>query len=271
MLKVGRIQYANCTPLFHELAAQHGADYTLVTGVPAHLNRLLAAGEIDVCPSSSIEYANYQGRYKIVPQLSIASVGAVASVLLFTRIPIELLDGTLVLLSSESATSVNLLKILLQQRYNCSCSFQAAGAHESNNETAHGLLLIGDAALRQAQEQHYQFVYDLGELWFAWTGYPFVYALWLCRREVAESQELHELAVRLIRAKERVPDRLEQIVATAEEATWMGREKLLCYWRDNISYQLDERFVTGLMLYYTKCCELGLITVVPELDFVEIN
>ena len=94
MLKIGQIDYANCTPLFHVLREQFPCSgYEFVAGVPAELNRLLLSGEIDVCPSSSIEYAYHPELYTILPQLSISSIGAVASVLLWVRgghsVPLE--------------------------------------------------------------------------------------------------------------------------------------------------------------------------------------
>jgi chorismate dehydratase len=269
MLKIGQIEYANCTPLFHILREQFPCfGYEFVTGVPAELNRLLLAGEIDVCPSSSIVYAYHPERYRILPHLSISSIGAVASVLLFSRVPIEKLDGRKIMLSSESATSVNLLKILLGQRFGCSCSYEVAqsGATVADGGSS-ALLLIGDSALRTSLEKSDLFVYDLGEMWYSWTGRPFVFALWLCRNEVAEAAELNNLARQLVQAKDLVPERLEQIAMCAKEARWMGQDQLLAYWRDNISYQLDERAQAGLLLYYTKCFESGLIPAVPALHF----
>ena len=136
------------------------------------------------------------------------------------------------------------------------------------DDTVSALLLIGDAALRASGEVTGHFVYDLGALWYEWTTLPFVFALWLCRNEIAESPALKELARRLVGAKEHVPARLEDIVDTASEAAWMGRERLLSYWKDNISYDLDDRAEAGLRLYYAKCCECGLLPSVPELKFV---
>ena len=270
MLRIGQIEYANCTPLFHVLRDQFPCSgYEFVTGVPAELNRMLLTGDIDVCPSSSIEYANHPECYRILPLLSIASIGRVASVLLFSKVPVEKLNGRKVRLSSESATSVNLLKILLGQRFGCSCIYEVAHSNASvADEDSSALLLIGDSALRTSLEKSDLFVYDLGELWYAWTGHPFVFALWLCRNEVAEGLELTTLARQLIKAKELVPVHLEQIATCAKEAIWMGCDKLLAYWRDNISYQFDERAQAGLMLYYTKCFESGLIPAVPSLKFV---
>lgn len=269
MLRIGQIEYANCTPLFHVLREQFPCSgYEFVTGVPAELNRLLLAGEIDVCPSSSIEYAYHPERYRILPQLSISSIGAVASVLLFSKVPVEQLDRGKILLSSESATSVNLLKILLSQRYGCSCTYEVASPGTTVIDAgSSALLLIGDSALRASFKESELFVYDLGELWYSWTGLPFVFALWLCHNEVAEVAALKMLAKQLVQAKELAPRHLEQIATVAKEACWMGHDRLLAYWRDNISYQLDDRSQSGLMLYYSKCFESGLIAAVPTLHF----
>lgn len=230
---------------------------------------MLLEGAIDVCPSSSIEYAKHPERYAILPQLSISSIGAVASVLLFSKVPVEKLDGRKILLSSESATSVNLLKILLNQRFGCSCSFEVALPGASLDDGASSaLLLIGDSALRTSMQKSDLFEYDLGDMWHSWTGLPFVFALWLCRNEVLATAELHNLARQLIQAKEVASGSLEQIAPHAKEASWMGHERLLAYWRDNISYQLDELAQEGLKLYYVKCFESGLIAAVPTLKFV---
>lgn len=272
MLKIGQIEYANCTPLFHALREYYPcSEYEFVSGVPAELNRKLLAGEIDVCPSSSIEYANHPDRYSILPQLSISSIGAVASVLLFSKVSIEALDGCKITLSSESATSVNLLKIILSEKYGLSCIYNVAKPGEIivADDGIDAFLLIGDAALRASLKKNNMFVYDLGDLWYKWTGYPFVFALWLCQNEIAESTDLRTLAMELLHAKKLAPEQLEHIASNVKEASWLGRDRLLKYWRENISYNLDQQAQEGLILYYRKCFEIGLITAVPELCFVE--
>jgi chorismate dehydratase len=271
MLKIGQIEYANCTPLFQVLKGIFPcSEYEYITGVPAELNRMLLTGEIDVCPSSSIEYANHPDRYSIIPRLSISSAGPVASVLLFSQVPVEQLNGQKILLSSESATSVNLLKILLAQRYQCTCSYEVASRSTDFGDYGFSArLLIGDSALRSSLVSSDLFIYDLGELWYSWTGLPFVFALWFCRNEIASSYEISRLAHQLIQAKEKVPEQLELIASSASEAVWLGRDRLLAYWRDNISYQFDEPEQAGLLMYYEKCFEAGLISSVPVLRFAK--
>lgn|ERR1039457_1516733 len=275
MLRIGRITYANCSPIFHELQKQAlDEDYRFIGGVPSYLNNMLAAGEIDVCPSSSIEYALHPERYLILPDLSISSIGAVASVLLFSRIPIEELDGQKILLSSESATSVNLLRILMKIRFGCSCSYTVS--EQSLDSALHegaAMLLIGDSALRALFQETDLLVYDLGELWHEWTGLPFVFALWFCGRQVANDRysEVTRLARLLITSKERACADLESIAQSSSEAEWMGSDRLVEYWRNNISYDLDSMHLDGLKLFYRYCVDLGLLPAEPRFHFLEIS
>lgn len=273
MLRIGRIAYANCTPIFHALNELYPADvyhYQYVHGVPFYLNSLLASRSIDVCPSSSITFSVRPDQYLIIPDLTISSCGAVQSVMLFSSLPIEELDGKTILLSSESATSVNLLKILLSKRYNCTCSFQVTSETTlAALEGAPAMLLIGDSALRAVPECSAVRVYDLGDIWYQWTGLPFVFALWLTTRAAVEQHgdELHRLAQQLRQAKLHALKHLEEIATLSQEKGWMGQERLLNYWTV-LSYDLSASHISGLKLFYEYAAELGLITAAPQLAFL---
>ncbi len=275
MLRIGRIEYANCTPLFRTLQEDHTCNgYQFITGVPAQLNYMLAAGMIDICPSSSIEYALHSEQYLILPKLSISSVGAVGSVLLFSRVPLQDLNGCHVLLSSESATSVNLLKIILEKRFGCRCNFSVhTSSFDEALQQSPALLLIGDAALRASLANPELYVYDLGQLWHEWTALPFVFALWLCRQQVAKdcSVEVHNLAAQLVKSKNHARKNLQTIAESSPEASWMGTDRLVTYWRENISYDLDDEHIKGLNLFYHYCAELGLLQSEPVLDFLKVH
>lgn len=275
MLHIGRISYANCTPLFHALEALYpDSGYEYVSGVPARLNSLLDKGEIDVCPSSSIEFAYHADHYLILPDISISSCGPVKSVMLFSSIPVEELDGRDVLLSSESATSVNLLKILLKKRYGCNCSFRvASGERIASLAESPAMLLIGDSALKQQQSASGMLVYDLGELWNQWTGLPFVFALWLINRRAVEERgdEARMLAGRLLQAKKYAAQHLTRIAEISPDAVWMGQGALLDYWRNNISYDLGAPHCKALQLFYSHAADMGLISHAPELAFLKVS
>ena len=84
-LRMGRINFLNVLPIYHPLEAgiiPH--DFELVSGPPALLNNMMAAGELHVSSCSCIEYARHPGQYYLVRDLSIGSNGPVMSVLLLS-------------------------------------------------------------------------------------------------------------------------------------------------------------------------------------------
>lgn len=269
MLKIGRISYSNCTPIFHVLSEIWDQNNSkLISGVPSSLNSMLQHGEIDVCPCSSIEYALHSERYAVLPNISISSNGAVASVLLFSKIPIERLDGKTIILTSESATSVNLLKILLTNFIGIKCTFQVGSQVVlADTYDVSALMLIGDSALQVSAQPAHCYVYDLGALWYEWTGLPFVFALWICRVELAGTPEIRSLSAALVKAKSMALSHIDEIAKCYAEPSFMGFERLSSYWRNNISYDLDEQHIKGLMLFYQKAYELNLLDTVPVLRF----
>ena len=271
-LNIGHIQYANCTPIFSALAANFDcAGYRFVDGVPARLNAMLRSGALDVSPSSSIEYATAHEQYCLLPELSISAIGPVKSVFLFSRVPIEELDGCSIGLSAESDTSVNLLKVLLARKYGFTNSFERTDLPLAEALDLYpGLLLIGDAALKGAASGAGLRCYDLGELWHAFTGLPFVFALWIVRRDAAQAKrgELAVLAHDLIAAKHLAYASYPEIAAGCQEREWIGERELVDYWR-TISYELTGAHLEGAGCFFRHAYELGLIPTLPEIRFFQ--
>ncbi len=90
VIRLGRISYVNMAPVFFEL----DADVEEVSGVPTELNEQLVAGEIDLAPISSIAYGRHAGRLRILPRLCVSSEGAVDSIQLVSRAPIDRIDSS---------------------------------------------------------------------------------------------------------------------------------------------------------------------------------
>jgi chorismate dehydratase len=229
-LRVGQIEYANCTPLFSALKKNFDCtDYRFVSGVPAVLNGMLSRGEIDLCPSSSFEYAKSPDMYYLLPGLSISSIGAVKSVLLFSRLPIEQLDHQAIGLTTESETSVNLLKIILKKGYGLTNHFQRSTlVLDDALNTFGAFLLIGDAALKRGLEARGIYVYDLGALWYELTGLPFVFALWIVTRKAVEAGigEVRLLGERLLKAKRLAYESYGEIAASSGRSSGSVRRHL---------------------------------------------
>ena len=259
-LRVGRIGFANCTPLFLALEELGVAGVELVSGVPTDLNRRLRCGEVALSPSSSVEYLQHPDLYGFFPDLSISSIGPVRSVLLFSRVPLAELDGRPVALSTASGTSVQLLRVLLETQRGVTPQYVQAV------EGADAVLWIGDRALRQAREGGWPYLYDLGELWFEVTGTPFVFALWICRRDAwqADPAGIRLFYRALVRAQQLAYRSYPAFAARCPEAEWLGAEALLDYWQ-TISYDLTAWHLRGLRRFAEELEGLGVLGSVPEL------
>ena len=246
MIRLGRISYVNMAPVFHRLEA----DVEEVAGVPTELNRLLLAGEIDVAPISSIEYARHAGRLRLLPRLCVSSEGAVDSIQLVSRMPLARVRSVAV--TPESATSVVLTRVLLP------------GAEILPlDEPADARLLIGDAALQSAFEDPTPH-HDLGRLWLERTGLPMVFAVWAATEPVVPGlPELEHALVASVRMARAEPERL------AHEASrrYGYPAGFLARYFEKLRYSFGPRERAGLYTFLEMARDVGELAHVPELRF----
>jgi len=271
LLTLGYISYLNCVPFFGRLREQ-GFQGKLVPGVPSALNRMLQQGEIDASPSSSFEYARNWRDYMLLPGHSISSVGSIASVLLFSPVSPDQLDGVEIALTGESATSVNLLEILLRDYYGLRdvTTTVPGGPVEELVSMGKPALLIGDRALKlSATIPPGVEVYDLGKLWHQHTGLPFVFALWMVRKAVVKrhTEALGRLGGQLLQSRTSVLQHPHVFAEDAAQQTVMTPEQIVSYW-STISYVLDNEHLQGLTLFFERCFKYGLLRENPPLNFL---
>ncbi|HEX9020321.1 MAG TPA: menaquinone biosynthesis protein [Nitrospirota bacterium] len=268
MLKLGHIVYSNCFPVHAGImTGKIPFPFEIVEGIPTGLNRLLFEGKVDVSPSSSIEYAKNPGRYLIFPGVSIASKTRVMSILLESKVPIEELNNRVVALTTSSATSVVLLRILLKLRYASNPRYtQYEQGVEDPSARADAMLTIGDLAIRRAAFSTYAHRYDLGELWHEFTGLPFVFAFWHVNERKNTHRELGLMYDILMESKSYGLAHLKQLADEASGKFNIPATVLLNYW-NLLSYSFGEEEQKGLLAYYRYAAELGSIEGVPELRF----
>ena len=274
VLRLGHIAYSNCEPVHARLLRpDRPAGIEIVAGTPAELNRALAEGAVDVAPASSIEFARHRDRYRILPELSISSRGPVRTILLLSTVPGPELDGATVALPTASATSVVLLKILLELRDGLRPRY-AWFRQESEDpfrERAEGVkaaLYIGDAAAALGRKAPRAHVYDLGAEWTRWTGLPFVFALWQTPLGDERRDDLRALHARLLESRAWALERLGELARERAAALGWPPAELEAYWR-SLDYGLDDALVAGLREFYRRAAELGEIDAAPELVFLE--
>lgn len=254
-LKIGKINYLNLFPIFECLEEDHDAPaFEAIEGVPSTLNKLIREGRLDISPSSSIEYLRNRDMYEIIEGHSISSFGTIQSILLFSDMPIEKLEGQTILTSSQSETSVKLLDIILKKFYGQDVTFMPSDIVVPNAlKSNHACLLIGDDALiwrKRLANLSPLYVYDLGDIWFRNTGLPFVFALWIVRRDTLREkrQEIEAFKESLDRAKTKALNNFEQLASGNYLQGILSKEEIVSYWRQ-ISFDLGEEHLKGLELF----------------------
>jgi chorismate dehydratase len=247
VIRLGRISYVNMAPVFFRLEA----DVKEVSGVPTELNAKLLSGEIDVAPISSIEYGRNADRLRILPRLCVSSEGAVDSIQLVSKAPLERIESVAV--TPESATSAVLVRVLLPD-----------AEHVPLGEPADARLLIGDAALRSAFEDPTPH-YDLGRLWLERTGLPMVYAVFACPDPPPLG--MSELEEALLAANRRA--RAEPEVLAHEASEMYGYPPgFLARYFEKLGYRFGPRERAGLLSFFELARDAGELDAVPELRFL---
>jgi len=273
-LRVGEIPFTNCYHIYYRLRKilpVDGVEY--IRGTPAQLNSMLRQGSLDLCISSSIEYARDSSRYVILPSFCIASQGPVPSIRLFSRLNLDELNGARIILTDESGTTVAMARIILSRLLGYDNEFVTLGTDlEDGLQNGDAVVLIGDRALAANTRTNQIHSHDLSLIWQEHTGFPFVFALWIVRAEAVRNRAvlLASFWKALRSAHERIdrPQEEDLIRAALEEKTFFTRGKLLDYWK-LIAYELSDNHLKGLELFYSLAHESGLIPAKPEIEFYD--
>jgi chorismate dehydratase len=171
---------------------------------PSRLADLMYRNQFDVGIVPIAEVLLHD-QYDVLDGIAIAARGAVRSVFLTHRVPLEKIQRVAV--TPASRTSVWLLRVLLKVGYHIEPEFypRPPGAKLSDHEA---MLLIGDEAIWYATRNGKQPLWDLGAAWVEMTGLPFVFAAWAFQHNI----ERQELAALLRNAKANGLAHIEQIV-----------------------------------------------------------
>ncbi len=273
-IRLGQVDYLNCLPVYHALG-EGLVDFrgSLVKGTPAELNGMLLEGSLDAAPISSIEYARNVRRYLIIPDISISADGRVASILLFSKHPVTELDGRTIAVTTSSATSVVLLKVLMEHYFHVQAEFIPVAPDLTEMlRRGEGALLIGDDAMvahsMVADGGPGLMVTDLGEAWKQFSGESMVYALWAVREDFARDNpgDVGELRNILMASKDIGMSDLETIIEKSRRKTGLPYPVLKDYFK-TIRYGLDEKYRKALCLFYDYAYKSGIIEERVKLRF----
>lgn len=291
--KVGRIDFINTTPVY--AGADEGRIVfpgETVRGSPVELNAMLRNGQLQISSVSSIEFARAWPDLLILPGISISCTGPVRSVLLYSRVPLSEISGT-VGLSNRSATAHALVRIIFEdflgakldyvdvdmgapevQKAVAACrSGDASGAREPTAALCgdlDALLVIGDDALALDLHEFFPHVLDLGEFWVDRTGLPFVFGIWAVRRDFAleDPDAVDAFRSCLLRSLGFGLREPETAIALAQESTGFSAERIRTY-LERIDYVFGPEHIHGLRHFFELLKRRNEIDPAVDLEFFE--
>lgn len=235
-LRLSAVSYLNTKPFIYGLFRGEMADeIELSLDIPSVCARKLASGEVDMALTPVAIIPELQEAW-LVSDYCIGSVGTVKTVCLFSEKPLHEIKR--VLLDFHSRTSVMLTRILCEQYWKIQPEFvQATEGFETQIFGDTAALIIGDRTI--GLHQRYPYVYDLGEAWTTWTGLPFVFAAWVSARPLDA-----ELIAKFNNALASGLDHLPELIKILPSMP--AGFDLDTYYRENISYELDDAKWTAL-------------------------
>ena len=239
-IKVGAVSYLNTKPLLYGIKRSTLMDkIELIEEYPAKIAQMLLDDEIDIglVPVAIIPKLK---EAHIITNFCIGSEGEVASVCLFSEVPMEKIER--VLLDYQSRTSVNLVKILLREYWQKNVVFEEATTDfRSQIKGTTAGVVIGDRAFEQRLISPN--IYDLAEAWKAFTGLPFVFAVWVANKPL-NKDFIDAFSI----ANGYGITHIDEVIAE----NICDNYDLKTYYTENISYDLTDEKRKGLALFLSK-------------------
>lgn len=248
-LRIGVVPYMNAKPLIYGLN-QEPDSIELSFEVPSLLPDMLNNDQVDVAIIPSVEYFR-NSNYLIIPDISISSRGRVESVKIFSNVPMQ--DIRSIALDKSSLTSCTLAKIILERQYQISPQYTSWNKQYDISRTeTDAVLLIGDNAMKITDSGY--ITMDLGEAWFEYTRLPFVYAVWVIKKDRRMSGINN-----LLRSVKETGIKSVKTIATAEsQRLHLPYERCLNYLTNSILYDLGRDEIEGLRMFYYYAVSSGL-------------
>jgi chorismate dehydratase len=244
------------------------SDFEISYTLPSHCAASLRVGAADIGIIPAAAYTSIPD-LAILPGVAIASLRAVRSILLVSKVPRERIHT--VALDTSSMTSVALIKVLFAKWWGGGRTFSAMEPDlEQMLKKADAGLVIGDPALKIDRSRY--LTYDLAEEWIRLTGKPFVFAFWAVRQAALKNLP-RDLDLARVFQESRdhglLPESLDRIAREWAPRVSLNQEQVKSYLTENIHYSLDPDCLEGMQLFYQLARECGALPSAPPLFFLD--
>ena len=261
--RIAASSYLNTAPLIWSFI--HGLQRDRVElftdTAPARCAEMLAGREVDAALVPIIEYQRISGG-RMIPNVCVGSRTAVRSVVLVTR-KNNLKKVERVALDESSRTSAALVKIIFREFLGFEPKWESAAPDlKAMLAQADAALIIGDPAMKIPRDQLR--VFDLATLWHEFTGFGFVFAMWMAREDSAHTVRGVDFAA----ARDEGLANLAQIAGAQAAQAGLTEDEIRAYLTENIVFSVNEEMGKGMRLYFELARKHKLINAARPVEFV---
>ncbi len=248
-VRIGKFGFANNFLPYYRLE-EDGIE--VIEASPRELAAMFEMGAIDFAPVPSFYFIKSRAKLRSY-EFCIASRSSVMSVIVVSIREKLDYDYGCIAATSQSVTSINLLKIILKDLglRNEVIPVNEIRASELLRYCPHALV-IGDEALRARMRYHV--VMDLGAEWRELSGYPMVFGISSSLRW-RDMSRVNRMVMDSIRWGE---EHIDVVAKEAASKYELPEEFLKVYFR-TLTYRLGEDERKGLGIFEEKCHEYGLL------------
>lgn len=266
--RISASSYSNTAPLIWSFlyGSLRGQFELILDNAPARSAELLAQRRVDCALVPVIEYQRIPDLL-LVPDVCVGARQSVRSVCLVTK-GMDLADVRSVALDNSSRTSAAMSKIVFREFYGFDPVWSSAEPDLeqmlAENDCA---LLIGDPALSISSAENNESglrKFDLVEVWQRFTGFGFVFAMWMVTASAVE--EVRSIDFKGVR--DEGLNHLSEIVANYESEICLTAEDFRKYLSENISFSITEDLQHGMELFFSLAFRHKLITEMRVAEFL---
>jgi chorismate dehydratase len=258
--RISASSYSNTAPLVWSFlyGKNHGKVELILDTAPARSAELLAQDRVDAALVPVIAYQMIDG-VRLIPDVCVGATEKVRSVCLVTEGE-DLSEVKGISLDTSSKTSVALTKIIFREFFGHEPDWREAAPNINEMlENSDAALIIGDPALRLSNGGKFR-CFDLAELWRQHTGYGFVFAMWMTRRQ--------SVAIDFAQARDEGLDHIDEIAANYAGEIGLDANEMRQYLSRNIAFSVDEEMHRGMDLYFDLAHKHSLIQHRKETRFL---
>ncbi len=256
VVRIGAVSYLNSKPLIHGLADSLGESALLSLAVPSQLAADLNSQSIDIGLIPVVEYFQ-NPEFRIVSNAAIACRGPVWSVRIFFRCDPSQVKT--LALDEGSRTSAALSKVLFYERFGfLPQTIPLPMTADPMKVEADAVLVIGDRAMHPENfRPSFRSDWDLGQEWFAETGLPFVFAMWVARTSEFATGDWKS---KLEQTRDAGIENIRNIALTAAWDYRLTPDQCEDYLTNYIRFFLRADELAGLDEFRRRCLAMGLIS-----------